>query len=49
MADDIDDLDFAFDAKPSSGKKKRGRDLFNANGNDFPHLHSKCLNSKNKK
>jgi ribosome biogenesis protein MAK21 len=33
--DDIDDLDFAFDAKPSSSKKKRGRDLFNANGNDF--------------
>ncbi|KAI9556412.1 hypothetical protein GHT06_018986 [Daphnia sinensis] len=33
--EDIDDLDFAFGAQPSSSKKKRGRDLFNTNGNDF--------------
>ncbi|KZS20710.1 CCAAT/enhancer-binding protein zeta [Daphnia magna] len=33
--EDIDDLDFAFGAQPSSSKKKRSRDLFNANGNDF--------------
>lgn len=34
-ADDIDDLDWALDAKPSSSKKKRNRDLFAPGGVDF--------------